>query len=109
MLVVFEQFGVLPPPNYAVFDHNLVAGNTPNYARIPDQTGTAGKIFVDPPFVNYAAGDYHLRPDSPAVDAGSDVGASNVDYDGLPRPVDGDNDGVAHTDICAFEFRPPPR
>jgi WD40 repeat protein/tRNA A-37 threonylcarbamoyl transferase component Bud32 len=44
-------------------------------------------VSVDPLFVNPASGDYHLRPDSPAVDAGTLDGAPEVDIDGDPRPV----------------------
>jgi len=51
--------------------------------------------------------DYHLLPGSPAIDAGTDVGAPSADLDGYPRPIDGDLDGVAVTDVGAYEFRPP--
>lgn len=38
-------------------------------------------------------------PKSPAIDAGDDVGAPLVDQRGILRPRDGDNDGLAVTDI----------
>ena len=47
-----------------------------------DQTS----IFADPEFVDPAAHDYSLRPDSPAVDAGSSLATSGaLDLDGNPR------------------------
>jgi hypothetical protein len=63
---------------------------------------------ADPRFVNANAGDFHLRSDSPAVNAGTipDVYSTfrsrygldiQVDYDGTPRPL-----GSRH-DIGAFE------
>ncbi len=41
---------------------------------------------VDPRLVNPARGDYHLRPDSPAIGAGVAVEGVKVDHDGRPRP-----------------------
>jgi hypothetical protein len=40
---------------------------------------------VDPHFTNPGISDYHLQPDSPAIDAGLAVPVTN-DYDGNPRP-----------------------
>ena len=51
-------------------------------------------------FLGYAARDLHLRPGSPAIDAGSAELAPDVDRDGVPRPA-----GAAH-DIGAYEFLP---
>jgi CSLREA domain-containing protein len=44
-----------------------------------------------------------LQSGSPAIDAGDDAACPQTDQRGLPRPVDGDGDGVASCDIGAFE------
>lgn len=52
-------------------------------------------------FVNPAADDYHLRADSPAVDAGTNStphGLEEIDLDGHPRPYNG---GIA--DVGCYE------
>jgi hypothetical protein len=53
--------------------------------------------------------DYHLKLGSPAIDSGDPQVASVTaeDYDGNPRPVDGDGDGAARRDMGAFEYQPP--
>lgn len=53
---------------------NDVYGNVGNYNGIPDQTGTNGNISGDPLFANAANGDYALTANSPAVNAGTNVG-----------------------------------
>ena len=62
----------------------------------------AGIIDVPPMFVGPALLDYHLQVGSPCVDTGSNAGASTHDYEGQPRPYDGD--GVATADMGADEF-----
>jgi hypothetical protein len=44
-----------------------------------------------------------LLPGSPAIDAGDNNGCPTTDQRGLPRPVDGNGDGVARCDMGAFE------
>jgi hypothetical protein len=46
-------------------------------------------ITEDVRFVDYqinGTGDYHLQPGSPAIDAGTNVGAPSTDFDGKTRP-----------------------
>ena len=66
---------------------------------------------ADPAFTGGA--DYHLRPDSPLVDAGDPAGLSAeespADLAGAPRVLDGGGDCVMRRDIGAFEFQPGPR
>ena len=55
---------------------------------IEDNADTS-TLVVDPQFVNYqpdGTGDYHLQNTSPAIDAGTSIGAPTTDLDGNPRP-----------------------
>ena len=60
-------------------------------------TDLGGNISMDPLFI---FGDFHLRPASPAIDAGTCTGAPPTDFDGDLRPT-----GTT-CDIGADEFVP---
>lgn len=62
----------------------------------------ANNTVADPQFIDLGAGDYHLRPASPAVNAASSSAGltTDHDYEGHPRPQ-----GPA-PDIGAFERTP---
>jgi hypothetical protein len=63
-----------------------------------------GNISADPLFQDPGSRDFRLRPRSPTVDAGTNSGAPLTDIRGLTRPVDGNGDGKAVTDMGAYEF-----
>jgi hypothetical protein len=86
-----------------VLDYNNVWGNSPtDYA-----TGlSAGphSISADPMFVEPAIGELQLGAGSPAIDVGAYAECPPTDIRAVPRPVDGDLDGVADCDMGAYEY-----
>jgi len=89
------------PTQSVTIDYNLIDG----YRGNVNEGETRGSSYVegDPLFVNTSGADYHLRENSPAIDAGSAVSAPSDDFDGRPRPLDGNGDHTAVYDIGAYE------
>ena len=76
-----------------VLTNSLISG--------PGWAGTNGNITANPMFVNEPQGDYHLTAASPAINAGTTIGAPPFDLDGTRRD--------AQPDIGAFEYGAAPR
>ena len=57
------------------------------YSDVQEIFAGSGNISADPKFVDRATGDYHLRGDSPAINAGTSDGAPATDFEGDPRPA----------------------
>lgn len=95
-------------PTSAVFSYNdAFSSSGPNWSGICDTTSQPGNISADPQFFS-AASDLHIPWGSPAVDAGGNSAPNlpSTDFDGNPRVVDGNGDGVAVVDIGAYEVLP---
>ena len=109
-LVAFNTTGICCYQTPLAFENNDSFGNDSyQYDGFPtDPTGTNGNISLDPMFRDLAAGDCRLRWDSPCVDAGTNEGAPATDILGVLRPIDGNWDGLAVTDIGAYEYAPLP-
>lgn len=71
----------------------------------PDLTpGVDGNTTNAPMFADPAANDYRLLLGSPCIDAGTNLATVSDDLDGIPRPLDGDNDGFLFVDMGPYEF-----
>lgn len=98
-----DFFGEVTP---AMIRFSIVS--TPRFA------GANGNVLADPKLVDPAQGNYHLRPGSPAIDAGTSDGAPSSDFGGLGRYDDPatPNRGagaIPYVDIGAYEFGGTPR
>ena len=88
--------------NNMVYENGTAPFGDENY-NWPSAAGSrdVNTITHDVQFVQYKSdgtGDYHLQAGSPAIDAGTNVGAPPIDYDGKPRPQ-----GKGY-DIGPFEY-----
>ncbi|MBN1669386.1 MAG: hypothetical protein JXR37_00020 [Kiritimatiellae bacterium] len=88
----------------ATSNHNWLVVNSPVFAcsctlpSVGDGCTTNG-----PEFADLTSLDLRPKSWSPCVDAGLAIGLLDRDIDGLPRPLDGDQDGLAIADIGAHE------
>ena len=77
------------------------------YSDIQGGWDGEGNIDLDPRFVDPDSGDFHLGPDSPCIDAGSNdppYGLPEYDFEGDARVLDGDGNGSAIVDMGVDEF-----
>ncbi len=65
-------------------------------------TGTHSLV-ADPLFLNRAAGDYHLGPNSPLVDRGSGAVGVPRDFEGDPRPC-GSGIDIGADEVCPHVY-----
>jgi hypothetical protein len=94
--------------NSSRFDNNLLYANGHdwyyddhgNLTRVTRRMHVSHTVGADPQFVSPATYDFHLKADSPAIDAGQSQGCPNHDLDGSPRPYG------KGCDIGAYEWHP---
>lgn len=93
--------------NCIVWDNppSEIAGTTSfiTYSDIKGGWTGTGNININPRFVQPAAGDYHLRPDSPCINTGDpsfNPEPNETDFDGEPRIM------LNRVDMGADEFNP---
>jgi hypothetical protein len=77
-------------------------------SRGPTTSGNNCQAFqtsAAPLFVNPSVNNFHLQLGSPLIDAGNPVAPAggSIDFDGDPRAVDGNCDGIVRRDIGADE------
>lgn len=83
--------------------NNLVYGHINRGFQLQNGNVDSGTLTVDPRLVNYqpdGSGDYHPSSASPAIDAGTSIGAPQEDIEEVARPQ-----GAA-LDIGPFERKP---
>jgi len=97
---IIESTSVWPGTGNTNADPRILSAGVFEFGRFTTREIT-GRVFEFPDFI-VASGDYHLRPDSPAIDAGLGVVAPIVDLEGNRRPCG------RRVDIGAYEFCTPP-
>lgn len=83
----------------------FVTGNAAfSHSCLTPQPAGSGNVTNDPKLASGTDQYWHLQGGSPCIDTGSNLVAVGDDVSSVPRPLDGDNDGNAVSDIGAFEY-----
>ena len=93
----------------AVIRNNIVYANTVNGIANVGGATADHNITVNPSFVNAAAGDFHLKSGSPAIDAGMTLPQVSTDMDNTPRPQGASGDPGAYEYSTGSAQTPPSR
>jgi len=105
-IIAFNIAGINPYLGQPTLLHNCVFGNDrTNYDNMPDPTGNAGNISVDPQLVDYIYGNARIQATSPCVDAGTNafvVGELDADGGARLHPLNGTVDIGAHESVGAL-------
>jgi len=96
------QNSVLHHNQALLSDHNYFKTEMIYSCSWPQPKGT-GNIGLEPDFKNTDAGVFTLRYSSPMIDRGTNSFLL-ADAAGLPRMLDGNNNGHAQADMGAFEY-----
>jgi hypothetical protein len=94
-----------------VLSHSTIWARHSNWVTAEELPGgeinlLVGNHSVAAPFVDPVGGDFHLRHDSPLVDAGGDFATlGDYDLDEMSRRANGDGTGGAEPDIGAYEYQ----